>query len=186
MRQVFVLIFFPLFAINSFGQSVPDTSSSKLPIKAKLGLIPKLSLTLPASIFYKAIDFYISLEKEILEHESVQLGYEYLYSNGMNKYTNTIGYVSVLIPEFKYYFKKHSQSGFYAGADMQYILSENPYNDNTSIFPYGTKLAGGLDLGGRIVYKKLVFDCLFGFDTDILTSLYKPFIRGELNIGYEF
>jgi len=179
---------------SGFTNKIRANSISKndLPMENSLGLIPKLNPLVLLGIFQNTVNFNVSLEKEILQHESVQLTYEYIYSKNItipNTSNRTNGYYSLLIPEFRYYFKTHNHSSFFISADFGYIPGESTYNDIPS---YQTKFSTGINFGGKFIYKRIVLEFLFGLNTSLssLTIFTYPqdnlFFRDGFGIGYRF
>ncbi len=186
---IFILSFYVSVAANA--QSDSSITHKNLPPDNALGLIPKIDPMFLRGLFLNTTYYEFSLEKEFLKHESFQLTYEYIYSKTANTSTpmQTNSYLSIINPEFRYYFNKSlSHSSFFAGAGMVYVISKSLYE----VISYENKFAAGINFGGRLIYKRIVFDACFGLNANfpILppTSTYMSdaFFRVVFGIGYRF
>ncbi len=178
--------------------------------KELLGLLPKIDILSPiAGLYAKTTELGFSLEKEIGMHTSIELTYQYLFTNdadaSFGQYTYTI-YESQLIPEFIYYFSSAGEhSGFYAGVQTEVILVHSilnpaPPNSGPNIFPFPPSVtdihqdgfAIGLDLGfKKYVCKRIVLEILVGDGigsnmNQRISWTNTQYGRVSLDVGYRF
>lgn len=181
---LFTVSFF--FTIVTHAQSDSSITHKNLRTDNALGLIPKINPMFIRWLNQNANYYEFSLEKEFLKHESFQLTYEYLYSKNLSNQTK--GYQSSINPEFRYYFNKNlSNSSFFVGTGMIYIVSNPPY-----VISYENKFAAGINGGGRLIYKRIVLDFCFGLNTNFPVlppteaNFGNTFFRLVCGIGYRF